>query len=123
MVNIFIVEDDSSLRMLYEKALALNGYNILESARDGQEAVQKYEAFKEKPDIIIMDHRMPIKNGIEATKEILNNSSEIKPKVIFASADNSIKEMALQIGVKSFKSKPFTLQRLFDNIKKVLIME
>jgi len=123
MVNIFIVEDDSSLRMLYEKALALNGYNILESARDGQEAVQKYEAFKEKPDIIIMDHRMPIKNGIEATKEILNNSSEIKPKVIFASADNSIKEMALQIGVKSFKSKPFTLQRLFDNIKKVLIMD
>jgi two-component system chemotaxis response regulator CheY len=123
MVNIFIVEDDSSLRMLYEKALALNGYNILESARDGQEAVQKYEAFKEKPDIIIMDHRMPIKNGIEATKEILNNSSEIKPKVIFASADNSIKEMALQIGVKSFKSKPFTFQRLFDNIKKVLIMD
>ncbi|TFG03976.1 MAG: response regulator [Promethearchaeota archaeon] len=123
MVNIFIVEDDNSLRMLYEKALALNGYNILGSARDGQEAVQKYEAFKEKPDIIIMDHRMPIKNGIEATKEILNNSSEIKPKVIFASADNSIKEMALQIGVKSFKSKPFTLQRLFDNIKKVLIMD
>ena len=121
MVNIFIVEDDSSLRMLYEKALALNGYNILGSARDGQEAVQMYEAFKDKPDIIIMDHRMPIKNGIEATKEIFKNSSEIKPKVIFASADNSIKEMALEMGVKSFKDKPFTLQKLFDNIKKVLV--
>ena len=121
MTSIFIVEDDSSLRMLYEKALALNGYNILGSARDGQEAVNMYNAFKDKPDIIIMDHRMPIKNGIEATKEILNNSTNIKPRVIFASADNSIRDLALEIGVKSFKNKPFTLQRLFDNIKKVLV--
>ena len=121
MVNIFIVEDDSSFRMLYEKALALNGYNIIGSARDGQEAVQMYEDFKDKPDIIIMDHRMPIKNGIEATKEISKNSSEIKPKVIFASADNSIREMALEMGVKSFKDKPFTLKKLFDNIRKVLV--
>ena len=121
MTSIFIVEDDSSLRMLYEKALALNGYNILGSARDGQEAVNMYNAFKDKPDIIIMDHRMPIKNGIEATKEILNNSTNIKPRVIFASADYSIRDLALEIGVKSFKNKPFTLQRLFDNIKKVLV--
>ncbi len=121
MIDIFIVEDDSSLRMLYEKALALNGYNILGSARDGQEAVQMYQAFKNKPDIIIMDHRMPIKNGIQATKEILKNPSKVKPKVIFASADNSIKDIALEIGVKSFKTKPFTLQKLFDNIKKVLV--
>lgn len=121
MIDIFIVEDDSSLRMLYEKALTLTGYNILGSARDGQEAVQMYQAFKYKPDIIIMDHRMPIKNGIQATKEILKNPSKVKPKVIFASADNSIKDIALEIGVKSFKTKPFTLQKLFDNIKKVLV--
>jgi response regulator NasT len=93
MVKIFIVEDDSSLRMLYEKVLALNGYIILDSARDGQEVVQMYEAFEEKPDIIIMDHRMPVKNGIKATKLIFKNSSTIKPKVIFASADNSIREI------------------------------
>ncbi|MEJ2294754.1 MAG: hypothetical protein P8Y23_08280 [Candidatus Lokiarchaeota archaeon] len=41
--------------------------------------------------------------------------------VIFASADNSIKEVALGIGLKRFKSKPFTLQRLFDTIKNVLV--
>jgi two-component system chemotaxis response regulator CheY len=121
MARIFIVEDDTSLRMLYEKALALNGHVVIGSARDGQEAVQMYNTFEEKPDIIIMDHRMPIKNGIEATKEILDNSSDFKPKVIFASADNSIKEVALGIGAKKFKSKPFTLQRLFDTIKNVLV--
>ena len=44
-----------------------------------------------------------------------------KPKVVFVSADNSIREMALEMGVKSFKDKPFTLKKLFDNIRKVLI--
>ena len=122
MVNILIVEDDHSLRLLYEKALSLYGYNVIGSAKDGEEAVSLYKDFKNKPDIILMDHRMPIKNGIEATKEILANSSEIKPKIIFASADKSIKEIALSIGAISFKDKPFTLESLFNNIKKAINM-
>ena len=123
MVNILIVEDDHSLRLLYEKALIFGGYNVIGSARDGEEAVKLYKEFKNKPDIILMDHRMPIKNGIEATKEILANSSEVKPKIIFASADNTIKEIALSIGAISFKDKPFTLEKLFNNIKKALNTE
>ena len=123
MVNILIVEDDHSLRLLYEKALSLKGYNVIGSAKDGEEAVKLYKDFKNKPDIILMDHRMPIKNGIEATKEILANSSEVKPKIIFASADKTIKEVALSLGAISFKDKPFTLEKLFNNIKKALNME
>ena len=120
MVNILIVEDDHSLRLLYEKALSFQGYNVIGSAKDGEEAVKLYKDFKNKPEIIVMDHRMPIKNGIEATKEILANSSKIKPKIIFASADKTIKEIALSIGAFSFKDKPFSLERLFKNIQKVV---
>lgn len=123
IINIFIVEDDHSLRLLYEKALKLNGYNVVGSAKDGDEAVNMYSHFSTKPDIILMDHRMPIKNGIEATKEILHNSSDIKPKIIFISADRSIKETALSIGVISFKNKPFSLERLFNNIEKAASIE
>lgn len=67
-----------------------------------------------------MDHRMTIKNGIYATKEILTNSNENKPKIIFSSADQTIKEFALSIGVASFKYKPFTFERLFNNIKNII---
>ncbi len=123
MVNILIVEDDHSLRLLYEKALILKGYNVIGSAKDGEEAVNLYKNFKNKPDIILMDHRMPVKNGIEATKEILANSNETKPKIIFASADKTIKQIALSIGATSFKDKPFTLERLFKNINKALSIE
>ncbi len=123
IISIFIVEDDHSLRLLYEKALKLKGYNVVGSAKDGDEAVNMYTRFSTKPDIILMDHRMPIKNGIEATKEIFQNSSDIKPKVIFISADRSIKETALSIGVISFKNKPFSLDRLFSNIEKAASIE
>ena len=123
IINVFIVEDDHSLRLLYEKALQLNGYNVVGSAKDGEEAVNMYNRFSTKPDIILMDHRMPIKNGIEATKEIFQNSSNIKPKIIFISADRSIKEIALSIGVISFKNKPFSLERLFNNIEKAASIE
>ena len=123
MVNVLIAEDDHSLRLLYEKALVFKGYNVIGSAKDGEEAVNLYKSSKIKPEIIIMDHRMPIKNGIEATKEILADSSEGKPKIIFASADNTIKEEALSIGASSFKDKPFSLEKLFNNIQKVLDME
>ncbi|MBN1217216.1 MAG: response regulator [Candidatus Lokiarchaeota archaeon] len=121
MVSIFIVEDDESLSILYKKALILNGYDVIALAKNGQEAVNIFKELQNKPDIILMDHRMPIKNGLEATKEILkiNNNS----KIIFASADSSIKEEAISIGAISFKNKPFTLNKLIQNIEKVLNLD
>ncbi|MHA1489913.1 MAG: response regulator [Promethearchaeota archaeon] len=118
MAEIFIVEDDTSLRILYEKVLILNGYNVTASARDGEEAVKLFKNFSNKPDVILMDHRMPIKNGLEAAKEILEINN--KSIIIFASADKSIREEAISIGAMSFKDKPFTIERLVNNIEKAL---
>jgi len=50
IISIFIVEDDRSLRSLYEKALKLNGYKVIASAENGLDAVNKFKNFSEKPD-------------------------------------------------------------------------
>ena len=118
IISIFIVEDDRSLRSLYEKALKLNGYKVIASAENGLDAVNKFKNFSEKPDIILMDHRMPLKSGMEAAKEILEIDSSIK--IIFVSADETIKKEALSNGAISFKDKPFSLQQLFNNIEKAI---
>ena len=60
---------------------------------------------------------MPKKNGIEATKEILKLSNH--SKIIFTSADSSIKEEALAAGAVSFKKKPFAIEDLKSNIEKI----
>ena len=74
-----------------------------------------YKSLSEKPDIILMDHRMPVKNGLEATKEILKIDPNVK--IIFASADTTVKTLALQAGAVAFHVKPFSMRDLFTTIE------
>ena len=118
MASILLVEDEFSLVRLYELVLTTFGHKIMAVANNGEEAVQKYKNLLHKPDIIIMDHRMPIKNGIDATEEILEINRNAK--IIFASADKEAREKAEMMGVLSFKTKPFSNEKLLRNIEKAL---
>ena len=117
MTSVFIVEDDKSIQMLYRKILNLVGFQVVGIANNGEEAIEMFKNFNDRPDVIIMDHRMPVKNGIEATKEILLLDNTVK--IIFASADKSVKEEAFAIGSEGFIDKPFTLDRLVKKIREV----
>lgn len=63
--KVLIVDDDMTLRELYEERMRAEGYVIL-SASDGEEAIEK--ANKEKPDVILLDVMMPKINGIDVMK-------------------------------------------------------
>lgn len=58
---------------------------------------------------------MPKKNGIEASKEILQ--IDYKIIIIFASADQSVREEALALGIKNFLIKPFLIEKLVETIQ------
>jgi len=103
---------------LYNMVLDAYGFKVMGMAKNGEEAVEMYKVFNQKPDLIIMDYRMPIKSGIEASIEILQINRNAK--IIFASADNSIKEHAKSIGALYFKNKPFSNEKLIKNIYKAL---
>jgi DNA-binding response OmpR family regulator len=118
MTSIFIVEDDLSLQRLYEIMLTKFGFKVVDKACNGEEAIEKFMSFSIKPDVILMDHRMPVKNGIDTAIELLKINSHIK--ILFASADNSIKGRALEIGVISFIGKPFTVIQLHAEINRVV---
>ena len=123
MATIFIVDDDQSLQRLYALILKEAGFEILDTAINGNDAVEKYRNFKIKPDIILMDHRMPIKNGLDAMIEILRlNKNE---RIIFASADVSVKQKAISLGACAFLDKPFKMHELLaaiQHIEKELII-
>lgn len=77
-----------------------------------------FKSFSDKPDVVLMDYRMPFKNGIDASKEILQIDDTIR--IVFLSADSSIKEEAKSLGVFSFKDKPFSMDNLIKNIQKAI---
>lgn len=95
-----------------------NGHSVIGVASDGEEAVRKYRDMKEKPVIIIMDQRMPVKDGVSATQEIL----KINPAatIFFGSADLHIEKEARAAGAKGFLLKPFRIEELLSAIKETV---
>ena len=118
MATVFVVEDEPSLQFFYKQILTLNGFKLAGIASDGEQAVSMFKSFSVKPSIILMDHRMPIKNGIEASKEILQIDNTAK--IIVISAYDSIKETSQSIGASSFINKPFSNKKLINEINRVL---
>jgi len=117
MATIFLVDDDSSIVTLFDKYLSFLGHVIVAKAYNGEEAVKLFHEFRENPDIILLDHRMPKKDGLTVAKEILEFNSDTK--IIFCSADYSIKDRALAIGAKYFLEKPFKLDKLSQIIEEI----
>ena len=94
------------------------GFQLLGIANNGEEAIKMFSSFTVKPDIIILDYRMPIKNGLDALKEILQ--IDHNSRIIFASADKTIKDEVYLNGAMGFLDKPFTNQKLIHTLNKCL---
>ncbi|MFX1570691.1 MAG: response regulator [Promethearchaeota archaeon] len=114
MVSFFVVDDDITILKLYDKILSLYGFEIIGCAQNGKEAVVKFKNFKVKPDFIIIDYHMPLKDGCKAAKEILEIDATVK--IIICSGDPSIKEKVLSMGVIDFIEKPFNLKTFQNKI-------
>ncbi|MHA2297204.1 MAG: response regulator [Candidatus Hodarchaeales archaeon] len=118
MTNIFIVDDDENIVFLFEELLKMKGHKVIAKAFNGEQAVKIYSSLRISPDIILMDHRMPKKNGLTAAKEILGINPDCK--IIFISADHSIKNQALKIGAIFFMEKPIKFPELLMIINQAI---
>lgn len=109
--RVFVVDDEDFIRELYKDMFESRGHTVF-AARDGEEAVRLIRDMPSKPDAIIMDHRMPGKDGIETTKAIKSIDPSIP--IIFSSADETVREQAIRAGAVSFWTKPFPISMLID---------
>ena len=95
----------------------MGDYSV-EFSINGKDAIENYRKHSEKPKIIIMDHRMPVMNGIDAMNEILKINGNTK--IIFASADTKMREPSISMGATAFLSKPFKIEELIYLINKAI---
>jgi two-component system, chemotaxis family, chemotaxis protein CheY len=110
-----IVEDESALIRIYEKAFERKGIHVCFVAEDGIEAVEKFCQCQVKPRVVLMDNRLPRMNGIEATKEMLKMHPSTR--VIFLSGDADAREEALKAGAFLFLKKPTSLSDIMGSIQ------
>lgn len=114
-----IVDDEIDLVTLFDEFLSLIGHQVVGKAFDGEEAVNIYRSFNNPPDLIILDHRMPKKDGLTTAKEILSNNPNTK--ILILSADARIKEEFLSLGVADFVEKPISLVNLKEKLQQLEI--
>ena len=111
IARVVVVDDEDFIRELYRDVFEACGFTVF-GACNGDEAVKLIKNMKNRPDAIIMDHRMPGKDGIETTKEILRLDPRVP--IIFSSADENVREEALAAGAVSFWAKPFSVTLLVN---------
>ncbi len=118
MATLMLVDDEPSILEVYKNILEIKEHVVIAEAHDGEEAVVLYSALKEKPDVILMDHRMPRSNGITAMKNIhLMNPLQC---IIFVTADYDAAKTVMELGAHSFILKPFRMDALFNSIELAL---
>lgn len=118
IATVFLVDDEKFIVDLYRDILEANGHTVVGVASDGEEAVRKYRDMKQKPVIIIMDQRMPVKDGVRATEEILK--MDPMATIFFGSADLHIEKEARAAGAKGFLLKPFRIEELLQAIREAV---
>lgn len=122
-MNILIVDDAPFIRELIEQIVTKEGWNVIGEAENGRQAVSL--ALETSPDVIIMDLIMPEMSGLDATREILNNSPETKIIACSTVNDQNLIMRALDAGCVNYITKPFEREKIvsvikstFDRVKK-----
>jgi len=115
MNKILIVDDDRSLRLLYKEELGREGDEVI-LAESGQEAIKRMK--ERRPDLIVLDIRMPQMDGIELLGKVLSKEREIP--IIINTAYASYKDDFRTWGAEHYLIKSSDLSELKTKIKEVL---
>src|SRR5436190_11038058 len=104
MNKILIVDDNKYIRFALCTLLEESGYNPIE-LEDGLKAVET--VIQQKPDLVILDKRLPGCDGLELLEEIKKIRKDMPVIMLTAYADSDSRELAAKLGAFAFMSKPF----------------
>lgn len=112
--KILIAEDESIIRMDIKMMLQDHGYEVVGEAGDGDRAIEL--AFLHKPDLILMDIKMPKIDGLKASK-IIGNQLDLPILVITAYSQKDFVEKAQQDNIVGYLVKPISESNLIPAVE------
>ena len=116
MKKILIAEDNDSNFVLM--SYILKKHYQFERAKNGQEAVEMVD--KNQYDIVLMDIKMPVMGGLEATKAIKEKHPDLPILALTANAFDSDRQLAMDAGCNDFLSKPVSSEECLETIKRYI---
>lgn len=116
MAKVLIVDDSKTSRKFLRNMLEDAGHEVVSEAVNGVEGVEKLY----KPDVVTMDITMPVMDGIEAVREIIEIDPGAKVIMVTAAGQKTNMVEALKRGAADFIQKPFDSAVIINTIEKVL---
>lgn len=112
------VEDDEKLRSTIADYLTISNFNVI-SAKDGKEAIELFEKYIEKIDIVLLDVMLPFYDGFEVLKKIREKSTV--PVIIISARESEADQLnGFRLGADNYLTKPFLLSVMKEHINSVL---
>ena len=118
MTDVWILDDDKSIRWVFEKALASANLSY-KSFSNTNEAINQFN--HEKPSVIISDIRMPGETGLVFLTKVSEKFPEIPIIIMTAYSDLDTAVAAFQKGAFEYIAKPFDIDKSIEVIKKALV--
>ena len=105
--SVFVVDDEPEMRMLARVFLERGGFNVVDEAGDGPEALVRFHEFNPPPipSVVLLDNRMPGLTGLEVAEQMLSQHPDQLIVLFSAHLDDAVQEQARAIGITACVSK------------------
>lgn len=117
MARMLVVDDQRGVRTLLQLAFQEEGYQVA-TAVNGREALRQVERLR--PDVVVMDVRMPVMGGLETLPRIKTLAPQTAVIIMSAYVELEAVDEILGMGADDFIYKPFDLEELKAKVKAVL---
>ncbi len=114
--RVLIVDDDEGIRRSLARVVRQQGYDV-DTAEDGLAAIESARGFR--PDLLLMDVRMPGIDGVEAYRRIRADDPEVAAIFMTAYSSAVLVQDAIQLGAHEVVSKPLDLDSLVNRIGQI----
>ena len=118
--RVLVVDDSMFVAKQLGQILASEGYDVVATAVDGKEGVDKYKELCPQVDLVTMDITMPKMDGITALEQIMAFDKNAKVVMVSALGKEELVKKSLMLGAKSYIVKPLDRKKVLERISKVL---
>ncbi len=118
MANVLVVDDSTIMRRNLSAILSNAGHTIVAEASNGELGVKEYK--KLRPDLVTMDITMPVMDGINAVKQIVDHDPKAQVIMISSLDQKFMVLTALQNGARHYIIKPFSPDKVLKIVNDVL---
>jgi len=116
--TILLVDDEDSIQKLLTYPLERDGFRVIQ-ARDGEEALRRFEEEDARIDLVVLDVMLPRLDGLEVCKRL--RAASTVPIIMLTARDDELdKVLGLELGADDYITKPFSIREFRSRVRALL---